>query len=254
LPPRPRGTSPCKKWINNLQAQIASTPPRLTTQLRTSDNGQLLENLKSTLLNLELRRTDLLEKYDPSYRPVQELEREIAQTKERIAAEEKAPVREDTTDQNPTYLWLNEELAKAKAELPTLQASAASIERSLRAYRERITALDQKGFVQQDLTRASKSAEESYLLYVNKREEARISDALDRKRISNVVIAEAATVPALPVNSPWVLMLLGGLLATSVSAGLAFTAEYFDPSFRTPDELKQVLDVQVLAAIPKNGH
>jgi uncharacterized protein involved in exopolysaccharide biosynthesis len=240
--------------ISNLRAQIASTPPRLSTQARTSDNGQLLQNLKSTLLNLELKRTELLAKFAPGYRPVQEVEAQIAQTQERIAAEEKSPVREDTTDQNPTYLWLSEELAKAKAELPTLQASAASIEGSLRAYRERITLLDQKGFVQQDLSRSAKSAEESYLLYVNKREEARISDALDSKRISNVVIAEAATVPALPVNSPLLLMLLGGLLATSVSAGLAFTAEYFDPSFRTPDEVKQVLDVQVLAAIPKNGH
>jgi len=37
-----------------------------------------------------------------------------------------------------------------------------------------------------------------YLLYLHKQEEARISDALDRQRISNVVVAEAATVPFKP--------------------------------------------------------
>ena len=51
---------------------------------------------------------------------------------------------------------------------------------------------------QDDLVRDVKTAEDNYLLYLRKREEARISDALDSKRIVNVSIAEAATVPALP--------------------------------------------------------
>ena len=37
-----------------------------------------------------------------------------------------------------------------------------------------------------------KTAEDNYLLYQKKQEEARISDALDRTRIANVVVAEAA--------------------------------------------------------------
>lgn len=85
-------------------------------------------------------------------------------------------------------------------------------------------------------------------------EEARISDAMDKKRISNAVIAEAAAVPILPADSPWLLLSLGGLLATPVSAGSAFVADYLDPSFHTPDEVLEYLDIPVLAAMPENAH
>lgn len=237
--------------IQALEKQVASTPPRLATQARTSDNGALQEQLKATLLTLQLKRTDLVAKYDPSYRLVQEVDAQIAQTKDAIAAAEKAPVREDTTDQNPTYQWLAGELAKARADLPTLKANAEATATSIRAYRAKILSLDEKGIEQQDLTRTAKADEGNYLLYLNKREEARIADEMDNRRIENVVVAEAATVPALPINSPWMVVLVGGLLASFASAGLAFAAEYLDPSFRTPDEVKEYLNVPVFAAIPR---
>jgi uncharacterized protein involved in exopolysaccharide biosynthesis len=107
--------------------------------------------------------------------------------------------------------------------------------------------------VQQDLTRAVKASEENYLLYLRKQEEARISDALDSQRIVNVAIAEAATVPALPVHSTGFFVLLGVLIATSVSVASAFVADYIDPRLRTADEVEAVLNTPVLAAIPMTG-
>jgi uncharacterized protein involved in exopolysaccharide biosynthesis len=65
---------------SNPEKAAANTPLRVTTQLRDSDNPQLLQDLKATLLKLELRRTDLLSKFRPSYPPVQELDQEIANT------------------------------------------------------------------------------------------------------------------------------------------------------------------------------
>jgi hypothetical protein len=47
--------------------------------------------------------------------------------------------------------------------------------------------------------------EDSYLLYVSKREEERASDALDQKRIANVAIAVPPAIPTLPLQLvfPW---------------------------------------------------
>src|SRR2546430_765422 len=64
--------------IANLQQQKATVPSRLTTQVRRSDNPALLEQLKSALLNLELKRAELLSKYQPSYQPVRQVEQQIA--------------------------------------------------------------------------------------------------------------------------------------------------------------------------------
>ncbi len=239
--------------IRALEGLAASTPSRRITQIRTSDNAQLLEQLKSTLLTFELKRTALLDKYDPSYPPVGEAETQVAQTRAAIAAEQNSPVRDETTDRDPTYEWLNAELAKARTDLSSLRARAAATANIVRDYREKARRLDINGMVEQDLIRDVRAAEENYQLYLRKREEARISDALDSRRIVNVAIAEVATPPALPSWPRWpVTLLLGGLLATAVSAGSALVSDYMDPSLRTSDEVEAFLDVPVLAAIPNN--
>src|SRR5579864_3714229 len=70
--------------IHTLEAQLTSLPARHVTQVRTSDNPQLMEKLKSTLLELELKRSALLTKFEPTYRPVQEIEQQIAQARDAI--------------------------------------------------------------------------------------------------------------------------------------------------------------------------
>jgi uncharacterized protein involved in exopolysaccharide biosynthesis len=239
--------------IQTLEQQAASVPPRLTTQLRTADNPQLLQQMKSSLLALELKKTELLSKFEPTYRPVVELEQQISETRAAIAGETNAPVRDETTDQNPVFEWVKSELAKAITDLSGLKARAAANQAALVRYRGGARALQQAAIVQEDLQRTAKTQEENYLLYQRKGEEARINDALDRGGILNVAIAEPPTVPALPDRSFLYYCLLGVLLATTVSAGLAVVVDFLDPSFRTPDEVSSFLESPVLASIPKNG-
>ena len=104
-----------------------------------------------------------------------------------------------------------------------------------------------------DLVRNVRSAEDNYLLYVRKREEARISDALDTEHIVNVALAEAPTVPALPtLKLGW--LLAGSFFAASgLSLGAAYAVDRLDPSFRTAEELGRYLEVKVLASIPASA-
>ena len=243
-----------QRRIQALEGELASTPDRLSTQQTILDNAQLMANLKSSLQDLETKRTDLLEKYQPGYRPVKEVEKQISQVQAAIRSAEQNPLREVTTDQNPTHELLQSELAKQKAELASLHAKTAATAPIVATYTKQALLLDQKDIQRQDLMRAVKTSEQNYLLYLNKYQQARISDALDTRRILNVAVAEAATVPALPVNSPWLLILAGGVLALLVSSASAFASDYFDQSFRTPDEVIRYLDMPVLAAFPKNGH
>jgi uncharacterized protein involved in exopolysaccharide biosynthesis len=239
--------------VRALQAQLQSMQPRMTTAVRTSDNPQLLQQLKSTLLNLELKRTELLTKYEPTYRLVQEVDQQIADAKSAINAEESKPIREQTTDQNPDYQWAREELTKDEADLSGLKARAAAAASIAGQYHETAQRLGQDGLVQQDLLQAAKTQEENYLLYVHKREEARINDALDQRGIVNVALVEQPIVPALPNRSPLSAGLLMFLLAGTASLSTAFVVDFMDPSFRTPDELANYLGTPVLAALPKGG-
>jgi len=239
-----------ERRIEALEKQSGTTPQRLTTQSSATDDAQVLQGMKATLMSLELKRTELLTKYQPTYPLVQEVDKQIADTRTSIANEESKPLRAETTDRNPTYAWINEELAKAKADHSALQARAASIQAIVARYEASAHDLEQKGIQQQDLLRQVKTEEENYLLYQHKREEARMTDALDRTRILNVAIAELPATPALPSNSRWLVFGLGALLAVGVSIGVAFTLEYMNPSFRTPSEVLYELNIPVLAAVP----
>jgi uncharacterized protein involved in exopolysaccharide biosynthesis len=243
-----------RQRIRTLESQLGTLPNRQTTQVRTSDNPQLMERMKSKLLELELKRTELLTKFEPTYRPVQEVEEQIAQTREAIAAAEKAPLRDEVTDRDPTYEAMRSELAKAKTELAATEARGAAMSSLVRTYRTENQQLDRKELLHQDMLRTAKADEENYMLYLRKEEEARISDALDRQRFSNVVVAEPATIPFTPQRRRLLVVVLGGLIACAVSVILAFVMDRWDPSFRTPEEVESFLGSPVVAAFPKNGH
>ena len=239
-----------ERRIANLERQAASIPPRMTTQLRTADNPQLLEQMKSTLLGLELKRSELLSKFEPTYPPVVEIEKQIADTRTTIETEQKAPLRDETTDQNPVYVWVKEELAKAETELNGQKARTEANARALAAYYGRAKELQQAAVIQGDLRRSVKTQEENYLLYLHKQEEARINDALDEHGILNVAIAEPVTVPTLPTRAPVYYGMLCVLLSLAGSIAVAFGIDALDPSFRTPTEVQTFLGVPVLASLP----
>lgn len=240
-----------KKKIDAMEQLSKTTPTRLTTQMRQQDDAPVLQQMKSTLLGLELKRSDLASKYQPDYPPLQELDREIANTRAAIAGEK--PLNDVTTDQNPASAWINSELVKTKAELRGYEAKAAETQVLVRQTLASAEKLDKQGVEQGDLVRTAKAAEDNYLLYLHKREEARITDALDAQRILNVAIAEKPSVPSLPRESLLMYGLIGVFLAATVSAGAVFTLEYFDPSFHTPAEVEAFLNRPVLAAVPDQG-
>lgn len=238
--------------IRTLRQELGSVEPRLTTAVRISENPQLMGQLKSTLLTLQLKRNELLTKYDPSYPLVQEVDRQIADANAAIAAEERKPLRDVTTDQNPGYQLIVDELAKAQAESTGLRARASASQAVADEYRRSAHLRDQDSIAQQNLTRDAKTLEDAYLLYVHKSEEAGISDALDRRGIVNVAIAEQPEVPTAPNRSPILSLVFALGLVCAGSFSAAFVLEALNPTFRTPDQLATYLGVPVLAALPKS--
>jgi uncharacterized protein involved in exopolysaccharide biosynthesis len=236
--------------VRSLRSKLSLLPERTLTQIRNLDNPELMEKLKSRLLELELKRTELLTQYEPSYRLVREVDEEIAEAKGTITAEGLSPIRDQTSDLEPNHEWAKSELIKAQVELNTLGAHLEAEKFLLANYRTRARQLGNRAIEQERLVNALKAAEEKYLLYVNKREEARIGDALDQGGILNVAIAEPPTVPALPKLSAVSFGFIGLALGGVLSVGVAFLSDYLSPTFRTPDEITAYLGVPVLASLP----
>jgi uncharacterized protein involved in exopolysaccharide biosynthesis len=243
--------SETRQRVQELTAQLAKLPERTTTQVRTADNAELLRALKASLLDLELKKTQLLTKFEPNHRLVLEVEQQILQAQSAIAAERSTPLHDETTDQDANHEWAKSELQKAQVEMKGLQARAATTSANLAEYRVLAHQLGEDAIAQDDLTSSETAAEENYLLYVKKREEARMGDALDEGGIVNVAIAEQPVVPPLPVWPAGVVVVVGFVAALTSGTGAAFVADHWDPALRTPDEVMECLEIPVLASIPE---
>jgi uncharacterized protein involved in exopolysaccharide biosynthesis len=237
--------------IKSDQEQMRVLPPRSTTKQETEVANFLLQNLGSTLLAAETKRTQLLLKYDPSYPLVQEADQEVAEAKAAIAKVEKAPYVNQTTDRDPTFELLREDLAKDSADLAGQRAGLAATRDGIRNMQSQMVKLGSESLLLADLQREAKANEQNYLLYLSKREQERTSDALDRTRIENVAIAVPPAIPALPEHGPTYILLLAFGLAASLSLVTAYTVDYLDPSFHTPAQVIDVLRIPVVVALPK---
>jgi uncharacterized protein involved in exopolysaccharide biosynthesis len=211
-----------------------------------------MEKLKTRLLELMLNRTELLVKYEPSYRSLRQLDDEITETQATIAKALQEPVLEKASDKDANHEWAKAELIKNQVELRGTEAHAAAEDALLGHYRTTAGELNERAIQQERLMNDLKDAEQTYLLYVNKREEARIGDALDHGGILNVAIAEEPTVPALPQLSVLGFAAIGVLAGGVVSLGAAFANDCLNPAFRTPDEVLAYLGTPVLASLPRN--
>ena len=229
-----------------LQSELSIEAPRLVTASKQADNPQLLQNIKSTLLTLQLHRAELLAKYDPNYRLVQDTEVAIGIAQNMLDQQAKAPVQDTTTDLNPVAISLKGDLARSQAELNGLQAKQADLGRSAAELEKAATALQARDIEQDRLLREVKTEQDEYQLYVNKRDESRMSASLDRQGILNVVIAEAPVVPALPLHSMMFMIITALFTGVVLSIGAALVADISDPTVRNAGELEELLAIPLL--------
>ena len=127
-----------------------------------------MQQLETNLLAARIKRTQLALKYDPSYPLVQEADQEIAATEAAIANAKNTNYVNETTDRDPMYELLREDIGRTQADLASEQATAATLQHSIRSMQEEMVSLDQKAVKQSDLLREVKADEANYSRRGNK--------------------------------------------------------------------------------------
>ena len=243
--------------LTALQLERARTPARHVSAITTGDATGFTQEMQSKIAALELRRTELLQKYTPQYRLVVEIDEQIAQTKSALENARQSQVRQETTSENPTMRWLESEISRVRSEHQALVARSKALHTAIGSYRAEAQMLNGADLEQAELLRSMKAAEERYTLYQRKEEEARISEALDRTRISNVAVLQAATMPYAPMPRQSLMWLTLAVVVGLIAAiGIAFMKDLVAASLRirTPDELQTALgDAPVLAWVPETA-
>jgi len=225
--------------LSAITSELSTVPAQHTSAVRTVDAAGVVEDVKARILTLELRRAELVQRFTPAYRGVVEIDEQLREARAALDEARRSPIREETVADNPTRQWLDTERARVQAENAAIRARLQALSATVGEYRTKAQRLNTRDVEQQDLLRRLKEAEDKYLLYAKKQEEARISDELDRTRIANVVVAQAPSVSYEAERNPSFAMLpllFGVSLLLSLGLALAVDAAApVDPQTSTQD-------------------
>jgi uncharacterized protein involved in exopolysaccharide biosynthesis len=236
--------------IDKLQRQLSTVPARVPTQSRSLPNQYALERLSTMLVELRNRRTQLLTKFRPDDRLVREVDQQLRDTTAALKEAKTVTSVEQSSDINPLRQMLETEMAKARLDLAGQQARRDDLAQQITQYQTVLSRLEQATNKHGDLERRVKEAEDNYQLYTKKQEEARITDEMDQKKITNVALAETPIVQRAPVKPNRLLTLaLGIFLAVFVSLFAVFVAELLRDTVHTPRELELLAGIPVIATL-----
>jgi uncharacterized protein involved in exopolysaccharide biosynthesis len=238
------------KQIQAMVAMRSKLPARITTQRRDLPDQATAERLNSSLVELQNKRVELLTKYYPTDRHVQELDEQITNTRQALERAQNSKSTEVQTDLNPIRQDVEADLEKAEYRSAGLQARHRSLLTQVSDYSAKLEELNQLTAKYEDLTRKVKQDESSYDLYFKRREDARINRNLDTDKLANVrqidgpgVVPQSSMQLALSMTSVYVIGVLS-IVGVGVLMGL------WSPRFHSPWELETAIGAPVLATIP----
>lgn len=236
-----------------LGEQRAALPTTIETGTRIATSVGLIERLKGQLVELQNKRTELLTKYEPSYRLVREVDQQIQDTRAALDREQHPAVVDRTDAPNPLRQSIDADLLRTEAAIAGLRARRESLAQDLASNRQRLRKLDALAGEHDNIQRRLKLAEDNYLLYQKKEEESRLEEALDRQRILNVSVVENAAAPAdAAPRHRAVILMIGFLIACFGGVATAFLADYFSlpPAAQAGDASSRRATAVLVTSIP----
>ena len=208
------------------------------------------QRLKEKLISLQQQVTELkLSGYEDDHPKLAQLERETEQTKKSLAAEAlKIAKGESIIDPIAQIEKYVNEVYTLQIELETLKAQENMLKETMKKYEGKMRSLPEKEYVLARLTRQKEVMAQSYMMLLQKREEARISEA---ENLTSIRVIDKARTPFIPISPRKKLNVAIGLfLGLLIGFGVAFIREVSATSLDSADELEKLTDWHVLASVP----
>jgi uncharacterized protein involved in exopolysaccharide biosynthesis len=238
-----------KARVQAMQKTLTSLPEIQVTQEITGNPNQGADLMRSRLYDLQLKEQDLLSRYTENSKVVKEIRRQIAEAMTLLAQEE--PTRTQVTKGvNEAHKQIKLALLTEKATLSSLQAKIKKLSTQLASARDELKTINESELLLAQMQREMTIKEANYRKYLEKLEQARIDNALEMEKISNVSIVQAPTYPFKPIRPMVVLNLaLGLLLGILGGIALAFFSDYIDHTLKKPEDIERRLKLPTLASV-----
>jgi uncharacterized protein involved in exopolysaccharide biosynthesis len=230
--------------------QKASTPVRQETIERTLPAAGSIDQVNTLLAQLTLKRAQLLTEYLPTDRLVQQVDTQISEAETELAKSQAMNSREVSTNVNPTWQALDQSIADDKAHLRAVNARLAVINSQVADLESQLRSTEHDTLEFTSLQQNAAELQTNYQLYLQKRDAAQISEAMDKRGLINIGIAQSPTFSLTPARPRPVIDTLLGLITSFFLASFAvYLAESGRQTVATPAELDAASRYPTLATI-----
>jgi len=244
-------TSATRAKIASMRETLATLPETLVTQETSGLQSSAIGAMRTKLYDLQLREQDLLSRYKETSEPVVEIRRQIAEAENLLKTEQKN-FTQVTRGLSSAHQQVRSSLLSEEAALSALEAKTRVLQADLDRARGELQELNNHEVNISALERQMVVAESNYKKYSESREQARIDQALEMDRISNISIVQDPTFVATPVGPNRTLNIaIGILLGIFGALGAAVAGEMMDQSIRTAKDVKQQLGLDTIITIPE---
>ncbi|MGD9854411.1 MAG: GumC family protein [Planctomycetaceae bacterium] len=232
-----------------LKAQLARIEPELVSA-KIGSADLTWSGMRQLIFQLEIQEKELASKYTAEHPLLAAVRNQLQSVREQFD-EKKADRSDATVTPNPIAQELTQQLLTAEAQSQGVQQSIATLQEQRREVLARLDGLIEQ---EAELTRLEREAavlDANYRNHQEKLEEARIIDALQTERISNVNVVQPAPLVERPTSpNKRAIAALALFLGLAGALGVAFLAEALDPTLRTREQAESQLGMPVLSTIP----
>ena len=207
-------------------------------------------SLRSQLNSKRATLAEARQRYGEEHPDIKRLQRDIATLETRLKAGERGDV--EMSDGTPMGMQLRTQINAVDSQLASLMAQNAALRAKLSGIERNVTAAPTVEREYSNVTRDLQSAREKYQQLLDRQMDAEISEAaIVGGRADEFRLVQAPMMPGGPSKPARLAILLIGLV-TSVVLALTLTvaAEALDPKVRGARDVRELLGVSPLVAIP----
>jgi len=237
-----------EKKLSSLRSQKEARAKDKSLYTNT-ERDRIITEARSKLLDLQLREQNLLKQYNENNRLVRNIREEIQLVQE-FLKEQELEISGKVRTGNPVFQEVEKELIKAQAEWSSQIAKAAAQREQLAKVENEARSFDLLENEYQSLKRDMESNGKNYRIYLERQEEARISEEMNRLKMANISVINAAIAPAEKIKPKkiWII-LLGIFIGIISSIGYALFSENTSQNFSTPESAERRLGLPVLTTL-----
>lgn len=238
--------------VEKLRDSLKKLPGTVPLQQTSGFPNVAADSMRQELFKAQMTLRELEAKLGDEHPSLIVARQQVAKSEDIVAGQ--APDRaQSTMAVNPSYQALDLDLRREEAKAASYGAQLETMQTQLAGLNERLQALNGHEVKIAELEREASIAEDNYRRYTESLELARIDQAIEASRISNVNVVQPPSLIERPASpKPKLVAALALVAALGGSFLLAFGCEYLNNSARSAEDIESLTGLPILASIPRS--